>query len=84
MYIIHVTRGKILDVVINLRKKSNNFGKVYKFILNEGDMLFVPNFYGHGYECLSKHCTILYHLEQYRDKKKESGIRFDDNKIIKI
>ena len=81
--LIHVTSGKILDVVINLRKKSNNFGKVYKFILNEGDMLYVPNFYGHGYECLSKHCTVLYHLEQYRDKKNESGIRFDDIKIIK-
>ena len=81
--LIYVVDGTILDVVVNLRKKSKNFGKVYKFILKEGDILFVPNFYGHGYECLSKKCTVLYHLEKYRDKKNELGIRFDDDKIKK-
>ena len=81
--LIHVIDGTILDVVVNLKKKSRYFGKVYKFILKEGDMLFVPNFYGHGYECISNKCTILYHLEKYRDKKNELGIRFDDIKIKK-
>ena len=79
--LIHVIDGTILDIVINLRKKSRYFGKVYKFILREGDMLFVPNFYSHGYECISNKCTILYHLEKYRDKKNELGIKFDDVKI---
>tara|TARA_Y100001970_G_C14196209_1_gene838253 strand:+ start:1133 stop:1663 length:531 start_codon:yes stop_codon:yes gene_type:complete len=81
--LIHVVEGKILDVVINLKKNSKNFGKISKFILNEGDILFIPKHYGHGYECLSKNCTILYHLEKYRDSKNEGGISFDDKKIIK-
>ena len=80
---LYCIEGKILDVVINLKKKSKNFGKVSKFILNEGDILFIPKHYGHGYECLSKKCTILYHLEKYRDSKNERGISFDDKKIIK-
>ena len=80
--LIHVTEGKILDVVINLKKNSKYFGKVSRFILNEGDILFVPKFYAHGYECLTKKCTIFYHLEKYRDAMNESGISFKDKKIV--
>ena len=82
--LIHVTEGKILDVVINLKKNSKYFGKVSRFILNEGDILFVPKFYAHGYECLTKKCTIFYHLEKYRDSMNESGISFKDKKIFNI
>ena len=82
--LIHVTEGKILDIVINLKKNSKYFGKVSRFILNEGDILFVPKFYAHGYECLTKKCTIFYHLEKYRDAMNESGISFKDKKIVNI
>ena len=47
----------------------------------EGDMLFIPKFYAHGYECLTKKCIVLYHLEKYRDPKNESGVPFDDKKL---
>ena len=82
--LIHVTEGKILDVVINLRKNSKYFGKVSRFILNEGDILFIPKFYAHGYECLTKKCTIFYHLEKYRDAMNEGGISFKDKKVFNI
>ena len=36
--VIYVVRGKILDVVVNLNKKSKFFGKTFKYILNEGDI----------------------------------------------
>ena len=45
---IYVSSGKILDVVVNLKSNSKDFGKVSRFILNEGDILFIPDFYGHG------------------------------------
>ena len=75
-------KGKILDVVMNLKRNSKSFGKVSKFLLNEGDILFVPKHYAHGYECLSNNCTILYHLEKYRDPKYESGISYSDRRVI--
>ena len=43
--------------------------------------MFIPKFYAHGYECLTKKCIVLYHLEKYRDPKNESGIPFDDKKL---
>tara|TARA_Y200000002_G_scaffold363529_1_gene351654 strand:- start:703 stop:1233 length:531 start_codon:yes stop_codon:yes gene_type:complete len=78
---IYVANGKIMDVVINLKKSSKDFGKVSKFILKEGEALFIPSFYAHGYECLSANCSVIYHLEKYRNPKYESGIKFNDKKL---
>ncbi len=80
---IYVVDGKILDVVVNLKKNSPQFGKVSKFILKEGEALFIPSHYAHGYECLSTKCYVLYHLESYRNPKYESGIQYND-KSLKI
>ena len=79
--IITVTSGKILDVAVNLKKNSKTFGKVYYFLLNEGDSVYIPNYFAHGYECLSKNSSILYHLDNYRDAKNETGIPYDDKKL---
>ena len=79
--IISVTSGKILDVAVNLKKNSKNFGKVYYFLLNEGDSVFIPNCFAHGYECLSNNASIIYHLDNYRDAKNESGIPYNDKKL---
>ena len=81
--IISVISGKILDIAVNLKKNSKNFGKVYYFFLNEGDTVYIPNHFAHGYECLSKNSTILYHLDNYRDVKNESGIPYND-KTLKL
>ncbi len=80
---ISVISGKILDVVVNLKKNSKNFGKINYFILNPGDTIFIPNYFAHGYECLSNQSTIFYHLDNYRDVKNESGIPYND-KTLKI
>ena len=79
--IISVLSGKILDVAVNLKKRSKNFGKIYYFLLKEGDMLYIPNYFAHGYECLSNSSTILYHLDKYRDPKNENGIPYNDETL---
>ena len=80
---ISIISGKILDVVVNLKKNSKNFGKINYFILNPGDTICIPNYFAHGYECLSNQSTIFYHLDNYRDEKNESGILYND-KALKI
>lgn len=76
--IITVLSGKILDVSVNLRRNSKNFGKVYYFKMSEGESLYIPNYFAHGYECISNKASILYHLDNYRDVKNESGIPYND------
>lgn len=79
--IITIIKGKVLDICINLKKTSKNFGKIYKFILTPGKVLIVPNYYAHGFECLSNEAYLLYHLDNYRDKINESGILFNDKNL---
>ena len=79
--IITVLSGKILDVTINLKKNSKNFGKKYYFLMKEGQSIYIPNFFAHGYECLSKNATILYHLDNYRDAKNEGGLPYNDKNL---
>jgi len=81
--LIYVALGEILDVAINLKKKSRDFGKVYYSILREGDMILIPNYCAHGYECLSKKSIVLYHLDKYRDSNNENGLKHND-KFLKI
>jgi dTDP-4-dehydrorhamnose 3,5-epimerase len=35
----------------------------------------------HVYECLSSKCSVFYHLENYRDVKNESGIKYNDETL---
>ena len=79
--IITVLSGKILDVSVNLRKKSKDFGKVFYFYMSEGESVYIPNHYAHGYECLSKNALILYHLDNYRDAKNEAGLPYNDKDL---
>tara|TARA_Y100001958_G_C21212833_1_gene538413 strand:+ start:1355 stop:1879 length:525 start_codon:yes stop_codon:yes gene_type:complete len=77
---ISVIKGKIFDVVIDLRKKSKTYGKSFSVILSEKNAksIFIPPGFAHGFCTLSKENYIVYSCTKYRDAKHETGIRFDD------
>ena len=77
---ITVLKGQILDVVVDLRKKSKTYGKSFSVILSEKNAksIFIPPGFAHGFCTLSKENYIVYSCTKYRDAKHETGIRFDD------
>ena len=78
--LITVTSGKIMDVAVDLRKNSKSFGKYYSTIISQDSdfSLFIPEGFAHGFLCLSQTCTINYKCSEYRDKKSEKTLRWDD------
>ena len=66
---VSVIKGKIFDVVIDLRKKSKS--------------IFIPPGFAHGFCTLSKENYIVYSCTRYRDKRYEIGIKYND-KDLKI
>ena len=78
--IITVAQGKILDVVVDLRKKSKTYGKYFSIeISHDSDFsLFIPEGFAHGFMCLSKTCIIYYKCTNYRDQKSEVTLKWDD------
>ena len=79
--IISVLFGKAVDICVNINKFSKNFGKVYKFNLKPGLMLYVPKGYAHGISFLNKSNILLYHLSEYRYPNYERGIYPLDKKL---
>ena len=82
---VNVLKGKILDVVIDLRKRSKTFGKVFKIILSKENALglYIPAGFAHAYYGIEKQNIIYYKLDNYYAPKYESGIVYSDP-IVKI
>ena len=80
---ISVLKGKIFDVVIDLRKNSKTFGKVYKCILSEKNntSIYIPPGFAHGFQALENENYIVYSCTKYRNKKSETTIKFDDKDL---
>ncbi len=74
--LIRVIEGEILDVIVDLRKSSETFGEVFtvKISAQNKFQLLVPKGFAHGYVTLSESATVLYKVDQYFNKKYDTGI----------
>ncbi len=83
--LISVIKGKIFDVAVDLRKKSKTYGKHYSITLSEKNStsLFIPAGFAHGFCGLENDNFVFYGLTNYRSKKDEVGILWND-KTLKI
>ena len=82
---VSVLKGKILDVVVDCRKKSKTFGKHYKIILSEKNAtsIYIPPGFAHGFLALDKENIVLYSCTNYRNKDSEASLSWND-KDLKI
>jgi len=80
---VSVLKGAILDVVVDLRKKSKMYGKHYKVILsdNNAKSIFIPAGFAHGFLALKKENIIYYTCTNYRSAKHEIGILWNDKDL---
>ena len=80
---VTVLKGKILDVVVDLRIKSKTFGKHFKIELSEKNSksLLIPKGFAHGFLGLEKENIVLYSNDNYRSQKNEVGILWNDKKL---
>ena len=82
---VSVLKGKIYEVVLDLRKKSRTYGKYYGTILSDKNStsLFVPTGFAHGFCALENESLVLYGMTNYRSRENEVGILWNDD-VIKI
>ena len=82
---VSVVKGKILDVVVDLRKNSKTFGDHFKIILSEKNAksILIPSGLAHGFLGLDKENIVLYSNNNYRSKNSETGLLWSD-KDLKI
>jgi dTDP-4-dehydrorhamnose 3,5-epimerase len=77
---VSVLKGKILDIVIDLREKSKTFGKSFSIELSDKNCksLYIPEGFAHAYYSISNVNIIYYKLSNYYQPKYENGIIWND------
>ncbi|OUW67499.1 MAG: hypothetical protein CBD62_03275 [Candidatus Pelagibacter sp. TMED202] len=80
---VSVLKGKILDVVVDLRRNSKTFGKSFKIILSgkNATSLYIPEGFGHAYYSFDKENIIYYKLSNYYKPRFENGIHVMDEDL---
>ncbi len=81
--LVRVVKGEVLDVVVDIRKKSPTFGKHFKMKLSETNniSIFIPRGMAHGFLTLSDEAIFAYKCDNYYQQSAESGICYDDNDL---
>ena len=73
--LIRVSNGKILDIMVDLRKKSNTFKKFISIILeSRNNLLYIPKGIAHGFLSLSDNTIINYKCDSLYNPDYESGL----------
>ncbi len=78
--LVRCARGAIVDVVVDIRRGSPQFGEWEAVTLDdvENHQLYVPEGFAHGFCVVSEVADVAYKISTYYDPTKESGFAFDD------
>lgn len=74
--LVRVTRGAVLDVVVDLRVGSPTYGRSFGFELSAENfkMLFVPKGFAHAYQTLEADTEFLYKVDAFYAPELDAGI----------
>ncbi|HEX4738069.1 MAG TPA: dTDP-4-dehydrorhamnose 3,5-epimerase [Allosphingosinicella sp.] len=78
--LVRVTRGRIFDVAVDLRRDSPTYRKWASIILSaeEWNQLLVPVGFAHGFLTLEENCEVQYKVTAPYSRAHDRAIRFDD------
>jgi dTDP-4-dehydrorhamnose 3,5-epimerase len=78
--LVRALAGKILDVVVDMRKGSPTYGKVFSIELSASNkkQLYIPPGFAHGFSVLSETAEVLYKCNAFYNKESEGGIIYND------
>jgi dTDP-4-dehydrorhamnose 3,5-epimerase len=81
--LVSVMRGKVLDVAVDVRQGSPNFGRHVAVELSEDNrrQLWVPRGFAHGFAVLSETADFFYKCDNLYSPEDEIVVRWDDPAI---
>lgn len=81
--LIRCSRGRIFDVLVDLRKDYPTYGHVATFNLrsSEPKMLYVPPGVAHGFQAMNHHVEVSYLMSTPYMEEQQSGVRWDSPKL---
>lgn len=76
--LVRVVNGAVIDVVLDIRKDSPNYGKYYYYYLSEENhyQLFVPRGFAHGFVALRDNTVFQYKCDNVYNKESEGSYNY--------
>lgn len=81
--LVRCVKGKILDIAVDIRKKSPTYKQHVKAELSEEnkEMLYIPKGFAHGFIVLSKEAEIMYKTDCEYSPTAEKTILWNDKDL---
>jgi dTDP-4-dehydrorhamnose 3,5-epimerase len=81
--LVRCARGRILDVVVDIRPESAAFGHWESCVLDDERLhqLYIPVGFAHGFCVLSDTADVVYKCSSYYDSRSEAGFAYDDPEV---
>lgn len=81
--LVFVIKGKVFDVIVDIRKNSPTFGCWEGFLLSEINkrQVYIPEGFAHGFIALSDEAYFYYKCTEYYSPQNEHSIRWNDPDI---
>jgi dTDP-4-dehydrorhamnose 3,5-epimerase len=81
--LVSALRGRVLDVAVDVRRGSPNFGRYVAVELSEENrrQLWVPRGFAHGFVVLSETAEFFYKCDDFYSPKDEISVRWNDPAI---
>jgi dTDP-4-dehydrorhamnose 3,5-epimerase len=81
--LVRCVKGKIYDVIVDMREKSPTYLRWFGTELadDNGLMVYVPKGFAHGYQTLSDGASVYYMVSTFYAPQAEGGLRHDDPKL---
>ncbi len=78
--LVRCIQGKVLDVVVDVRKHSPSYGKHIAVELSEENkkQLFIPRGFAHGFVTLSEEAIFAYKVDNWYAPEYDAGIIWND------
>ena len=80
---VTVIQGRILDFCVCIDKLNPNYGKTFDFMMNEGDVLYVPHGYAHGFLTLQSGTIVNYLVDEEYSPEHELSIKWSTVEEVK-
>ncbi len=81
--LVYCISGSVFDVIVDLRKNSKTFLQWFGAELSASNrrMMYIPDGFAHGFQCLEDNCGLLYHHTEYYQPNVEGGIKYNDPEL---
>ena len=79
--LVSCIKGKIFDVIVDLRSSSDTYKKWFSIELNDQNkkMLYIPEGFAHGFQTLEDNTLVYYQISEIYSPEHARGVRWDDN-----